>query len=204
MYKIFKQVIPEETLRFLQFWTLHTKELIKHHEGKPKANGSGIYWKGLDMASKFPLVSESENKKLFDVYTSKWMYDIVKHEIPTPHLFNDQIVVKQANENFDFQPHRDNDFGPFPGDESILTQNFTLVLDDFTEQNGALEVFESGKWYKLLPKAGDIIMIEGNTIHKSSPNKTDKPRRVYICHYSDRPIGEGFQKGFYSQPFKYN
>ncbi len=204
MYKVFEQAIPEETLEFLRAWTLETKELCRPHQGKSKPNGSGVYWRGLDMASQLPLATAAQNQKLFEVYTSRWMYDIVKQEIPTPHLFNDQIVVKLPGEQFDFSPHRDNQFGPLPNDPNLLTQNFTLVLDDFTTENGALQVRQSGKWHQLLPKAGDIIMIEGNTIHMSSPNKSNKPRRVYICHYTDRPVGKGFQQGFYHQPFHYD
>jgi len=129
------------------------------------------------------------------------MYDLVSQHIPKPYLFNDQIVVKLPGEQFNFSPHRDNQFGPLPDDANLVTQNFTLVLDDFTQENGALQVWENKQWHTLLPKAGDIIMIEGNTIHKSAANNSDKPRRVYICHYTDRPIGESFQKGFYNQPF---
>lgn len=201
MYKVFKQVIPQETLVYLQDWTLFTKEICEFYRGKPKANGSGVYWQGLDMASQCPLTTEQQNKKLFEVYTSQWMYDLVSQHIPKPYLFNDQIVVKLPGEQFDFSPHRDNQFGPLPDDANLVTQNFTLVLDDFTQENGALQVWENKQWHTLLPKAGDIIMIEGNTIHKSAANNSDKPRRVYICHYTDRPIGESFQKGFYNQPF---
>jgi hypothetical protein len=201
MYKVFKQVIPQETLVYLQDWTLFTKEICEFYRGKPKANGSGVYWQGLDMASQCPLTTEQQNKKLFEVYTSQWMYDLVSQHIPKPYLFNDQIVVKLPGEQFNFSPHRDNQFGPLPDDANLVTQNFTLVLDDFTQENGALQVWENKQWHTLLPKAGDIIMIEGNTIHKSAANNSDKPRRVYICHYTDRPIGESFQKGFYNQPF---
>lgn len=201
MYKVFEQVIPQETLVYLQDWTLFTKEICEFYRGKPKANGSGVYWQGLDMASQCPLTTEQQNKKLFEVYTSQWMYDLVSQHIPKPYLFNDQIVVKLPNEQFNFSPHRDNQFGPLPDDANLVTQNFTLVLDDFTQENGALQVWENKQWHTLLPKAGDIVMIEGNTIHKSAANNSDKPRRVYICHYTDRPIGENFQKGFYNQPF---
>ena len=201
MYKIFEQAIPQETLTYLQEWTLFTKELCESYQGKSKANGSGIYWQGLDMASQLPLATEQQNQKLFEVYTSQWMYNLVVQFIPKPYLFNDQIVVKSPNEQFDFQPHRDNQFGPLPNEPDLVTQNFTLVLDDFTEENGALQVWENKQWHKLLPKAGDIVMIEGNTIHKSEINKTEKPRRVYICHYTDRAMGN-FKQGFYQTVFK--
>ena len=40
MYKIFEQVIPQDTLLYLQDWTLFTKEICEFYQGQPKANGS--------------------------------------------------------------------------------------------------------------------------------------------------------------------
>jgi len=128
------------------------------------------------------------------------MFDIVSSLIKDPYLFNDQIVVKEPFENFQFEPHYDNQFGPSPGDESLITMNFMLVLDDFTPQNGGISVLDED-WVTLYPKTGDILMIEGNTMHASSRNNSEEPRRAYLCVYSNRPIGEGFQEGFYSDKF---
>lgn len=201
MHWIFKQVIPQETLQYLQEYTLEVKALIEQHAGQAKANGSGTYWKGLDMASQLPLATQAQNERLYGVMTSDWMYSLVKQYLDKPYLFNDQIVVKMPQEEFNFQPHRDNQFGPLPDDTTLSTFNFMLILDDFTPQNGAIQVMESNTWYTLYPKAGDILMIEGNTLHASGPNRSDQPRRVYLCHYTDRPLGEGFQQGYYSTPF---
>ena len=70
-----------------------------------------------------------------------------------------------------------------------------------TEENGTIEVLDNNKWIKLYPKTGDIVLIEGNCIHRSFPNKTDKPRRAYLCVYSNKSIGKNFQKGFYYEAF---
>lgn len=94
--------------------------------------------KDLTWLANVQLTTEQQNKKLFEVYTSQWMYDLVSQHIPKPYLFNDQIVVKLPGEQFNFSPHRDNQFGPLPDDANLVTQNFTLVLDDFTTENGAL------------------------------------------------------------------
>ena len=76
-----------------------------------------------------------------------------------------------------------------------------LVLDDFTDENGTIEVFDNNKWIKLYPKTGDIVLIEGNCLHRSSPNTTDQPRRAYLCVYSNKPIGKDFKSGFYYSEF---
>ena len=130
-FKLLKNKIPQDIIEYLQDYTLEVKKRIKPYEGQPKSNGSGVYWKGLDMASKCPISSHLENKRLFEIYTSKFMYDIITEYIPNPFLFNDQIVVKEPHEEFDFEPHRDNQYGPYPNDETLLTINCMLVLDNF-------------------------------------------------------------------------
>ena len=199
-YKLIENIIPFDIVEYLQSYTLKVKERIKEYEGKPKSNGSGIYWKGLDMASSCDLSSDEENKKLYDIYTSKFMYDIITPYIPTPYLFNDQIVVKEPYEEFSFEPHRDNQYGPFPNDEELLTINCMLVLDDFTEKNGAISVLDD-EWITLYPKVGDILMIEGNTYHSSKINLSNQPRRAYLCVYSNKSMGKNFQRGFYYKKF---
>ena len=47
-YKLIENIIPSDIVEYLQSYTLKVKERIKEYEGKPKSNGSGIYWKGLD------------------------------------------------------------------------------------------------------------------------------------------------------------
>ena len=60
-----------------------------------------------------------------------------------------------------------------------------LVLDDFTNENG---LYKSTKdeWISLFPEKGDILLMNGNTLHKSEKNKTNEPRRAYLCVYSNK------------------
>ena len=51
-------------------------------------------------------------------------------------------------------------------------QSIYVILDDFTDENGTLQIRDT----KVYPKAGDIIGIHGDTPHQSEPNKSDKPR----------------------------
>ena len=199
-WQLIKNHIPLDVVEYLQDYTLKVRFKVEEFLNQDKNIGSGKYWKGVDMASSFPLVTEEENKKLFDIYTSLNMYELVANYIDFPYLFNDQIVVKLPGEEFDFQPHYDNQFGPYPDDKELVTKNFMLVLDDFTEENGGIKILD-GEWIDIYPEKGDILMIDGNTIHASGNNKSNDPRRAYLCVYSNKPIGKNFQKGFYYQPF---
>lgn len=201
-WKLIERAIPEETLTWLKDYTLKVKLAIEPLAGQEKPNGSGVYWKGLDMASQFEYATTEDNAKLFSIYSSEFMFNIIQPLIPEPWLFNDQIVVKLPGENQAFEPHRDNQFGPYPEDGTLKTYNCMLILDDYTDDNGAIEVLENKKWKRLYPKAGDVLIIEGNCLHQSGVNYSSLPRRAYICVYSDRPIGTGFQAGFYAKPFK--
>lgn len=199
-YKIINNIVPEEVISFLQEYTLELKTRLDNNTLQEKNVGSGVYWQGIDMASSFPLASTEENLKLFNVYTSNFMYDLITDYIPFPYLFNDQVVVKMPGEEFEFGPHCDNQFGPLPEDKELLTINCMIALDDFTDENGAIKVLDE-EWITLYPKKGDILMIEGNTIHASDNNKSNLPRRAYLCVYSNKSIGKNFQKGYYYEPF---
>ena len=131
-YKIEENIIPLWAVEYLQYYTEEAIRKTKPYLGQPKNIGSGFYWGGIDMASSLPLASKNENDKLFSIYTSSFMYDLITKYIPKPYLFNDQIVVKNKDVNMPFEPHYDNQYGPFPNDKSLLTINCMLVLDDFT------------------------------------------------------------------------
>ena len=68
-------------------------------------------------------------------------------------------------------------------------------------ENGAIKVYKDGL-LTLYPEKGDILLVEGNTLHSSEKNKTDYPRRAYLCVYSNKSIGKNFQKGFYYERFE--
>ena len=42
---------------------------------------------------------------------------------------------------------------------------------------GQISVLDD-EWITLYPKIGDILMIEGNTIHSSKINLSNQPRRI--------------------------
>ena len=189
-YIIYKNKIPTDFLHKAQDITLSLKNKIvdENLKGLKKDSGFPTYWEGLDMASSY-------SNELYEMYTSQLMYDIAKDllETDTIFLFNDQIVVKLPNEEFKFEIHTDNEYGP--NNEMALNGEFKTitccwVLDDFTDENGPVIVYnlDTKEWDKLDTKAGDIVVWDGNTPHYSEENKSDKPRRVWVLVYSTKNL----------------
>jgi 23S rRNA U2552 (ribose-2'-O)-methylase RlmE/FtsJ len=154
--------------------------------------------------------------ELFEYYTSDFMYDIATQLLETDelYLFNDQIVVKLPNEDFKFEKHTDNAYGPH--NELALKGVFKTitcawVLDDFTEENGPVSILNTNtnQWDVPLPKKGDMIIWDGNTLHESSINQSNKERAVWLCVYSTqdltaiKPFNSEFfkNKNFYCDRF---
>ena len=82
------------------------------------------------------------------------------------------------------------------------------MLDNFTSKNGAIDIKNksTGKYNTLYPKAKDIIVWDGETLHKSGPNRSNKPRRTWLQIYSTTDITKVKTKSkkfstFYSQRF---
>ena len=211
-----KNVIPPNLLKISQVETLHMKNhLVKKGViGLQRYDaGTGQWWGGIEMAS-------SLNSRLLKCYTDNFMYDLSSYYLNTQNvfLFNDQVVVKLPNEEFQFNEHFDNQYGPDLHESRngiYKTINFSWILDDFTDESGTLELCNTsnGEWEKLYPKTGDIIAIEGNTLHRSSENRSNKPRRLYACVYSTKNIGDYHRNpehelpnfvGFHTQNFNKN
>ena len=161
-------------------------------------------------------VASFVSSELFKYYTSDFMYDIATEllETDTIHLFNDQIVVKLPNENFKFEIHSDNAYGPH-NDLALKGEFKTItcawILDDFTEENGPVSILnkQTNEWDTPLPKKGDMVIWDGDTLHHSSINKSNKERAVWLCVYSThdltsfKPYNSEFfkNKNFYSDRF---
>jgi hypothetical protein len=207
-YLHLKNIIPTDYLSSACEITLDLKNKIINENllGTKKDFGIEQYWRGLDMASKL-------NENLYKLYTSEFMYNIVKQLLgDTIYLFNDQIVVKLPNEDFEFDVHTDNMRGPNPKEAALgnfKTITCCWVLDDFTNDNGCIEILnkKTKQWDKPLASAGDIIIWDGNSYHKSYKNKTDKPRRVYLMVYSTHDMHKfsttdiNFLNKYYSNEF---
>ena len=207
-YTILSSIIPKEYLDIAR------KEVIlldlwrwdNNIEGD-KDFGNGIWWKGFDMATKF-------SPKLMELYKSSFMYELATsfHKTQDIYFFNDEIVTKYPNERNKFFLHTDNEFGPIPeeaqnGDYRMI--NFYWMLDDVGPDSGVIclqdinepreieeckylddwETPPGNKWEEAYCKAGDLLVFNGNTLHYSKTNNTDKVRRAWATQYTTKPIG---------------
>ena len=126
-------------------------------------------------------------------------------------LFNEQFVVKAANTGASFGWHQDGGYIPFDHDPYVTVW---IALDDTTVENGAVFLLprspddtatpvkhwwnEDGKEYvgydgpdPGIPaevSAGSIVIFSSLTLHRSSPNVTDRQRRGYVVQYAGAPI----------------
>jgi hypothetical protein len=116
-----KNVIKRKELEITRNLAIELKIKYAEFEGQPRENGSGYFWKGLEMASTL-------DDRLYPQYTSDTMIELAKKflEVEEPYLFNDQVVVKLPNEIFAFEPHFDNQYGINP--EAALRGEFKTII----------------------------------------------------------------------------
>jgi hypothetical protein len=82
-----------------------------------------------------------------------------------------------------------------------------VVLDDYTTINGTLEMWDKfeNNWVEIFPKSGDIIAINGNTLHRSKPNESNDARGLYACVYSEQQINlDKYYRNRFEETFDIN
>lgn len=182
---LIKNTIPVDTIKFIHDRGLELRRWVEDKVGTPCEFGPLIHWKGVACAGMY-------DADLLSFYKSGTMTTIASQLLEKEefYFFNDQIVFKLPNDEFGFDIHRDNEYGNENEDGSIHTVNMGVALNDFTDENGTLEIFdeEEAEWVKPYPSAGDILAINGETYHKSQPNSSQEPRGLYACVYSAEQI----------------
>jgi ectoine hydroxylase-related dioxygenase (phytanoyl-CoA dioxygenase family) len=126
------------------------------------------------------------------------------------YLFCEQMVVKAAERGDSFAWHQDSGYVGF---EHVPYLTLWCALDDATVENGTVAVLPTSRaggalaehvWSEderayvgyhdddpgipAIVPAGSIVAFSSLTFHRSASNRTDKPRRAYICQYSPEPI----------------
>ena len=95
------------------------------------------------------------------------------------------------------------DSGELPDERGNSVCNSVWMLDDFTEENGALRVVPgSHKWMRVpepgvkvegevlvTGKAGTVVVMNAHVWHGGTDNRTDRPRRAMHVYYTrgDKP-----------------
>ena len=129
----------------------------------------------------------------------------------TVYLFNEQYVVKAAEQGMSFSWHQDSGFIDY-SHRPYLT--CWIALDDVTEANGTVYLLPYSRagtrdvvkhtrdeesndlvGYSgddpgdpVIVPAGSIACFSSTLLHRSGPNTTDRMRRVYVAQYSAEPI----------------
>ena len=129
----------------------------------------------------------------------------------TVYLFNEQYVVKAAERGMQFSWHQDSGFIGYPHRPYLTCW---ITLDDVDETNGTVYLlpharagtrdvvehvrdeetndmvgyFGDDPGDPVVVPAGSIACFSSTVFHRSGPNTTDRPRRIYVAQYSAEPI----------------
>jgi ectoine hydroxylase-related dioxygenase (phytanoyl-CoA dioxygenase family) len=129
----------------------------------------------------------------------------------TIYLFNEQYVVKAAERGMSFGWHQDSGYIPYPHRPYLTCW---IPLDDVTETNGTVHLlpyaragtrhvvehrrddstndmvgyFGADPGDPVVVPAGSLVCFSSTVLHRGGPNRTRRPRRVYVAQYSAEPI----------------
>ncbi len=143
----------------------------------------------------------------------------------TVYLFNEQYVVKAAEQGMKFSWHQDSGFIDYPHRPYLTCW---IALDEMTEANGTVYLlpysragtrdvvkhvrdqesndlvgyFGGDPGDPVIVPAGSIACFSTTVFHRSGPNTTDRMRRVYVAQYSPEPIlsQDGSQPRMLAEP----
>lgn len=129
----------------------------------------------------------------------------------TVFLSFEQFVVKAAEKGGTFAWHQDSAYVPTPHAPYLTCW---CTLDDVTEENGTVYMlpYDRAGTRELIPHtelendfdlvgyrgadpgdaviapAGSVAFFSSHVLHRSGPNTTSRPRRIYLPQYSSAPI----------------
>jgi ectoine hydroxylase-related dioxygenase (phytanoyl-CoA dioxygenase family) len=113
------------------------------------------------------------------------------------------LNVRSANPNSNCGQPLHVDGGALPDERGYSVCNSVWMLDDFTEDNGALRVVPGSHHWRRLPepgakleterlvtgKAGTVVAMNAHMWHGGTDNRTARPRRAMHVYYTrgDKP-----------------
>lgn len=189
-YVVIPDAIPEHMVMKVRGIAMGLKQRMSAQKlfGTKKDFGVPTYWKGIDMASVL-------DPQLFELYTQPFMQELSAALLETREVyhFNDQVVCKMPDEDFVFDAHCDNQYGPNPelASQGIFkTVTCCWVIDDLTPENGAIGFLNSstGQWETPYVRSGTIMAWDGNTVHASGKNNSGNARIVWLLIYSNAEV----------------
>ena len=135
------------------------------------------------------------------------LLDIVAALIGEPILlYEDQALLKPPEVGSPKPPHQDNAYFRVEPPDAVIT--CWAALDDATPENGCMRYFVGTHQHGLVEheaipntphlvprglrhedaalapvKAGGVVFHHSLTLHCSDPNRSDRWRRAFVCHY---------------------
>lgn len=143
---------------------------------------------------------------------SNFMVDIARAVLGDDvYLFNEQYVIKAAEQGMPFAWHQDSGFIPYPHPPYLTCW---IPLDDVSEANGTVHLLPYDRAVSrdvvahhrdpetndligysgddpgdpLTVPAGSIAAFSSTVFHRTGPNTSNHPRRVYIAQYTAQPL----------------
>ncbi len=146
------------------------------------------------------------------------MADVCRHTLgPDAYLFNEQWVVKGAEQGMEFAWHQDSGYVKAVDPETAHSPYLTCwcTLDDVGEQNGTVHVLDHDRGgtrnhiithdrdaqtndligyggtdpgVAMDAPAGSVIAFTSYNLHRSGANTSGTMRRVYLPQYASAPI----------------
>ena len=209
-YMILENVIPDDHLQLLQDLC---QKFIDQMDAQMDKEGTDVL--GITHRNKRYFVSNCLRKepKMADFLFSDYMADICRATLGDDvYLFNEQYVIKGAEEGMKFSWHQDSGYVGFPDHRPYLS--CWCALDDMSEENGTVSVMPFSRigirtWVKhtveegsndkvgyfgndpgvpvVVPK-GSIAVFTSLNFHSSGTNTTSRMRRTYLAQYSAEPL----------------
>lgn len=134
-------------------------------------------------------------------------------------LYGDQLLLKPPHYGSEKPPHQDNAYFKVKPAEAVIT--CWTALDEATEENGCMHYFSGSHLNGLVEheaiagtphlvpagvdlttskavpmKAGGCIFHHSQCLHHSHPNRSDKWRRAYVCHFVNQDADFTLISGF--------
>ncbi len=117
-----------------------------------------------------------------------------------PEIKLSSVNVRSANPMTDCGQPLHADSGAIADDRGYWVCNSVWMLDDFTNENGALRVVPGSQCWKRLPAgdesgigeqliigpAGTVVVMNAHMWHGGTANRTEKPRRAMHVYYTRR------------------
>lgn len=214
-YMILERVIPDDMLQMLReecSYFLGYYDALMDTRGM-RTEGINHRGKRYFIANRYRL-----SPRMRDFLFSPLMAEVTQSVLgPDVYLFNEQWVVKAAEQGMKFAWHQDSGYVK-AGDPQTRHRPYLTcwcTLDDVNEENGTVYILPHSRGgtrstiythsqedgtndlvgytgddpgIPVIVPAGSIVAFSSYTLHRSGANRTKRMRRIYLAQYSAEPI----------------